>query len=330
MAATMAANDGAQDSYGLDPMTAAVRASFSELFDQDCDVHFVGTGVAANGLSLAGLCQPYDSIICARYAHVLKDEGGAIPFFTGGSTLMHAERSHEKLLPADVYEIARRRNDIHFQQPRAVSLTQATECGTVYSPTELEAVIGAAKSCGLLVHVDGARLANAAARLGKGLLPQLGQLGGDVVTFGGTKNGGLFGDTIVVLNAALGHGIARRVKQAGHQVAKTRFMAAAWSALLVNDVWLRNAAHANMMAVLLADRVSRVPGITVAYPVEANSVLIEGDADLIRAIHDELPWRSYGFIRTGMLRFTCAWNTTIGTVEGAADAIARLARSRTC
>ena len=309
------ANHDFAPSYGGDAYTARATKLLREIFEADCDVFFVSTGVAANGISLASVCMPYNSVICSNNSHIIKDECGAIPFFAGGTQLLPTEEVDGKLSAKNIEYLCTFRRDAHFQSPAALSLSQATEYGTTYRVEELEDIVSVAKWHGLAVHVDGARLANAVASSHPASLAALSKLGIDVISFGGVKNGGLLGEAIVVLNKVFVRSMGQRIKQSGHLVPKTRYIAASWIGLLQDDTWLRNARNANRMANLLANHIKPLPNIHVEYPVQANSVFIRAEEALISCIRSELNYETYAFISPGLLRLTCGWNTSVDTIE---------------
>jgi threonine aldolase len=324
--ALLRANIGSEESYGYDNLSRRAQTLFSQIFDCHCEVFFVASGVAANGISLASLIRPYESAICTKHAHVLKDECGAVAFFSGGGGLLSPQGCEDKLDARKIDKLLNSRVDVHFQRPAAVSITQATELGTLYADHELKEVIGTAKERGLYVHVDGARLAHAAAALGTQLLPDIARFGADIVTFGASKNGGAFGEAIVVLNPTLTPNIVPRLKQTGHLIPKVRYLSAGWIGLLQDGVWLRNARLANSMARKLADRLKVIPNLHVIDPVEVNSVLITGEPGVVGRLRVNLHWKTYAFIKPGTLRLTCAWSTNEASVEKVAAAIANILR----
>lgn len=319
MAAFVAANaTGHEVSYGADTWTAQVCDRMRALFETDCEVFFVFNGTAANSLVLAAMCQSYHSVICHEKAHVETDECGAPEFFSGGSKLLTAAGENGKLTPAAVEAVATRRTDLHYPKARAVSLTQATEVGTVYSVEEVQAISAVAKRLGLKIHMDGARFANAVATLGCRPADITWRAGVDVLVFGGTKNGLPVGEAIVFFDQALAEDFAYRAKQAGQLASKMRFISAPWLGLLENDVWLKNARHANAMAQRLYARVKSLNGPLngpkVLFEPQANGVFIE----LPKAVREGLwakGWKFYTFIGEGGCRFMCSWDLLPETVD---------------
>ena len=322
MAAFERANaTGHELSYGDDRWTQEVCDRFRTLFETDCEVFFVFNGTAANSLSLASLCQSYHSVICHEVSHVETDECGAPEFFSNGSKLLTAEGPLGKLTPDAIELLATKRSDMHFPKPKAVSVTQSTEVGTVYSVAELRAIASIAKRRGLKVHMDGARFANAVSHLGCHPSEITWRAGIDVLCFGGTKNGLPVGEAVIFFNKELAEDFAWRVKQAGQLASKMRFVSAPWLGLLDGDVWLKNARHANAMAARLHDRIKSLPGIGIMFPPEVNAVFAEIPAGAQAAMRAK-GWRFYTFIGAGGCRLMCAWDTAPETVDRFADDLA--------
>ncbi|MRD71980.1 threonine aldolase [Rhodocyclus tenuis] len=309
-----AANAGHAIAYGDDVWTARAKAAIEDVFETACEVHFVFNGTAANSLALSAICQSYHSVICHELAHIETDECGGPEFFSNGSKLLLGGGANGKLTPAAVEAIFRKRSDIHYPKPQAVSLTQATEVGTVYTPDELAALQATARRLGLHLHMDGARLANALASLGARPKEITWQAGIDVLCFGGTKNGLAVGEAVVFFNTALARDFAYRCKQAGQLASKMRFVSAPWLGLLDNDTWQRNAAHANAMAQRLAKGLEPLPGVHRLFPVEANSVFVSLPEAVITRLH-AAGWRFYTFIGAGGVRLMTSWNTREETVD---------------
>lgn len=310
LAALGAANAGHEPSYGEDRYTAEARAHFSRVFETDCEVHLVFNGTAANSLALAALCQRHHAIVCHEQAHVQTDECGAPEFFTGGGKLLPVAGAQAKVRPEAVAEVCRRRSDVHFSKVRALSLTQSTEFGTVYQPDEVRALSAVAREHSLLVHLDGARFANAAATLAeRGHSPAdlTWRAGVDVVSLGGTKNGLLTTEAVVFFNRALAEDFDRRVKQSGQLASKARFAGAQWSAVLRDGTWLRHAAHANRQARALADGLMAL-GFALLMPVEANGVFVEFPP-VVAAGLEARGWHFYRFVGEHGYRLMCSWAT---------------------
>ena len=303
------ANRGHARSYGDDPFTARAADLIREIFETQCEIFFVFNGTAANSLSLASLCQSYHSILCSEIAHVETDECGAPEFFSNGTKVLLLQTADGKVDPDGIERVVRRRTDLHFPKPRAVSITQATEVGTVYTPEELNAIGLRSKALGLKLHMDGARFANAVAHLDLPPKQITWQAGVDVLCFGGTKNGTHVGDAVVFFNLELAEEFAFRCKQAGQLASKMRFLAAPWVGMLQNGAWLKYGRHSNAMAQLLYDQLAQIPEIKILFPRHANAVFAEIPEPAIRVLWDK-GWIFYNFIGRGGCRLMCSWDTT--------------------
>jgi threonine aldolase len=319
LAAFAEANAGFMPSYGEDPWTAEACAEFGRLFECDCEIFFVFNGTAANALALSAMCQSYHSVIACETAHVETDECGAPEFFSNGLKLLLARSLQGRLDPGDAEHLITRRRDIHYPKPKVLSITQSTELGTLYRPAQLKEVSELAKAHGLLLHMDGSRLANAVASLECSLPEITWKAGVDVLCFGGTKNGIGLGEAVIFFNRELAHEFEYRCKQAGQLASKMRFMAAPWSAALRSGGWLKNARQANLMAQRLGERISTLPGARLLYPVEANTVFVELP-ERAHGVLREAGWRYYRFIGGGA-RFACSWSTAPEQVDRLADAV---------
>ncbi|MCW8916268.1 MAG: low specificity L-threonine aldolase [Magnetovibrio sp.] len=316
---------GHEISYGDDSWTTQVCDRIREVFESDCEVFFVFNGTAANSLVLGAMCQSYHSVICHDKAHIETDECGAPEFFSGGSKLLVAPGENGKLTPGEIEDLATKRTDMHYPKPKAISLTQATEVGTVYSVEEVRAIATMAQHHGLHIHMDGARFANAVAHLGVSPAEITWRVGVDVLVFGGTKNGLPVGEAVVFFNKALAEDFQYRVKQAGQLASKMRFISAPWLGLLADDVWLKYAAHANAMAQRLYERVRDVAGAKVLFKPQANGVFVELSPHVRDGLLDK-GWKFYTFIGEGGCRFMCSWDLLPETVDRLADDIEALSR----
>jgi threonine aldolase len=303
------ANRGHVRSYGDDVYTARAADLIRELFETNCEVFFAFNGTAANSLALASLCQSYHSILCSDIAHVETDECGAPEFFSNGTKVLLLPAIQGKIQPEDIERVVKKRSDIHFPKPHAVSITQATEVGTVYKPEELNAIGRKCRELNQKLHMDGARFANAVASLK--IHPKLitWQAGVDVLCFGGTKNGTHVGDAVVFFNLELAQEFEYRCKQAGQLASKMRFLSAPWVGMLQNNVWLNYAKQANDMAQLLCDALCALPEVKILFPREANAVFAELPESVIQGMWDR-GWLFYTFIGRGGCRFMCSWDTT--------------------
>jgi threonine aldolase len=312
-AAMADANHGHATAYGDDPWTARASDLFRELFETDCEVFFAFNGTAANSLSLAALCQSYHSVICANSAHVETDECGAPEFFSNGSKLLTAPTEDGKLTPEAIRALATSRGDIHFPKPRAVTMTQSTETGRIYSLEEVRAISAVCRELGLHLHMDGARFANAIAGAKCTPAEMTWKAGVDVLCFGGTKNGMAVGEAIVFFNHDLARDFDYRCKQAGQLASKMRFLSSPWVGMLESGAWRRNADHANACAQRLYQAVANVKHAEIMFPVEANAVFLLASEEHLQQLR-ERGWRFYTFIGGGA-RFMFAWDTDTARVD---------------
>lgn len=327
LAALVEANAGNAPAYGDDDWTRRVSDRLRDLFACDCDVYFVFNGTAANSLALASLCQSYHSVVCHDLAHVETDECGGPEFFSNGSKLLPASGENGKLNPAALLDVITRRSDIHYPKPRVVTLTQATEVGTVYRPTEIAAIAELAHRHGLRVHMDGARFANALVSLGVAPADISWRAGVNVLCFGGTKMGLPVGEAVVFFDRSLSEDFAWRCKQAGQLASKMRFLSAPWLGILDGDVWKQHAAHANAMAQRLAQGLRDIPGAQLLFPVEANGVFASLPPEVLEGMRAR-GWRFYTFIGAGGARFMCSWDTPLESVERLLNDLRDLSRKR--
>ncbi len=281
------ANAGYAPGYGADDWTRAVQAAVREAFEAPAAaVYLVGTGTAANALALACHCPPWGAVFCHRHAHVEEDECGAPEFFTGGAKLVHVPGEHGRMTPAALEAAISDtgRLGVHGVQPGMVSLTNVTEAGTVYPPAEIAALAQVAKARGLPVHLDGARFANALVATGASPAEMTWKAGVDVLSFGGTKNGLMGVEAVVLFDPARAWEFELRRKRGGHLFSKHRYLAAQMAAWLEGGLWLDLAARANAAAARLAAGIAAVPGAALVHPAEANMVF----AALPRAAHRRL------------------------------------------
>ena len=309
-----AANEGHARGYGDDEWTKQASDLIRQVFETDCEVFFVFNGTAANSLALATLCQSYHSILCHEFAHVERDECGAPEFFSNGTKVLLLPGENGKITSPAIEETVKRRSDVHYPKPRAVSVTQATEVGTLYSIDELAAIGETARRLGLNWQMDGARFANAVAALGVAPKDITWKCGLDVLCFGGTKNGTPVGDAVVFFNKELAREFDYRCKQAGQLASKMRFLAAPWVGMLEDGAWLTHAAHANRMAARLHDGIKEIPQLRVLFPPQANSVFVQLSPPLMKQLFDA-GWIFYNFIGEGGCRLMCSWDTTAGDVD---------------
>jgi threonine aldolase len=308
-AALEEANTSYAAGYGEDEWTAEVCDRIRKIFEVDCDAYFVFTGTAANALGLAQVCQPFHGVICHELAHIQTDEGGATEFYTRGAKLFLTGGSNGKIDLGQAKRTIAQQVELHGHKMRALSIAQATELGTVYTPGEVGAIGAFARANTMLLHMDGARFANAVASLGCAPKSITWKAGVHVLSLGGAKNGLAAGELVIFFEKRMSRDFGYRVKQAGHLGSKMRFLAAPWLGLLTGNVWLRNATHANQAARRLADRLRNEAGIESVFPVEANGVFVRMDEQFFRGLHTR-GWRFYKFVEPDVYRLMCSWSTT--------------------
>ncbi len=322
-AAMAEANQGHEVSYGNDTWTAKASNLIRDVFETNCEVFFVFNGTSANSLSLASLCQSYHSILCHELAHIETAECGAPEFFANGTKVLLLPGPDGKVDPKAIEHAVKRRNDIHYPKPHVLSLTQATELGTVYSLGELRAVTDAARRCHLRVHMDGARFANAVVALGVTPKEISWEAGVDVLCFGGSKNGIALGEAVVFFNPELAREFDYRCKQGGQLASKMRFLSAPWVGMLQDGAWLRHAKHANAMAHRLETAIRHLPHVQIAHPVQTNTVFARLPAEVIWGMHQR-GWKFYTHVSPDSARLMCSWDTTPEDVDAFAADLAQL------
>ncbi len=306
-------NQGHAVGYGDDPYTQSTLGKFREHFGRGTETFIVFNGTAANVLSFAALTQPYHAVMCAEAAHVYVDECGAPEKLTG-CKLIPIPTEAGKLTVDAVQRAYHGIGDQHHVQPKVISITQSTEVGTVYKPEEVKTLARFAHERDMFLHVDGARIANAAASLKLNLRQATRDLGVDVLSFGGTKNGAMGAEAVVFFNPNLSKDFLYRRKQSMQLASKMRYISAQLDALLSDDLWLRNARHANRMAKLLERRLREIPGVEIAYKVEANSVF----ARIPREAIAQIKKRYFFYVwdeSESMVRWMCSWDTTEEDIE---------------
>jgi threonine aldolase len=314
-AAMAAANQGHEVSYGDDTWTEKAANLLREVFETNCEVFFVFNGTSANSLSLASLCQSYHSILCHELSHVEGSECGAPEFFANGTKVLLLPGAQGKIDPQSIEKAVKKRTDIHYPKPRALSLTQATEVGTVYSLEELRTLADVARHFQLRIQMDGARFANAVASLRLAPKEVTWKAGVDVLCFGGTKNGIAVGEAVVFFNPELAREFDYRCKQGGQLASKMRFLSAPWTGMLQEGAWLRHAEHANAMARRLETALRQIPGIEIAYPVQSNAVFARIPEPIVEAVHQR-GWRFYTHVGGWEeSRLMCSWDTTPEDVD---------------
>jgi len=313
MAAVIAANEGPTPSYGNDPLTLRAAERIKDTFDSpDADVLFAFTGTGANIIALASGIRPWHEILCSDVAHAIVDEAGG-PVRISGATITALPSEDGIIDPAHLDRAVTRRGDVHHSQPRIVTITQSTESGRVWAPATIAAFVDHAHHLDLLVHVDGSRVANAIAALDTAPLQAVGDA--DIVTVGGTKNGMLFGDAILVRRPEHFEGIGFVQKQIGHLASKHRYVSAQFDALLGDGDWLALAAHANAMAARLSAGLAAL-GIRLTSPTEANEVFVDLPPAALAAVGEHFALEVIGRHRP-VARFVCSWATSADDVDAA-------------
>jgi threonine aldolase len=288
LAALAAAGSGPAPSYGADDITTQVGERLTVLFERPVAAFPVISGTAANALALATICPPHGAVFCHAEAHIAVDECGAPEFFSHGAKLIGVEGEHGKLTPAALATALSHslKGFVHHAQPTVLSLTQSTELGTVYTPAEIAALAALAHANGMKVHLDGARFANALARLGVSAAAATWQAGVDVMSFGATKNGAMGAEAVVFFDPAVAGDFEYRRKKSGHLVSKLRFVSAQLDAYLEDGRWLARAAHANRLAARLATGLASIDGVELAHPAEANAVFVWLPDGLVKRLRE--------------------------------------------
>ncbi|MBD1321596.1 threonine aldolase family protein [Gordonia hankookensis] len=318
------ASAGGHLAYGEDAYTVEARRKVTEVFGHEAIVHCVSTGSAANGLALATLLDPWGSVLCHRGSHIFYDECGAPEFFTSGGKLIPLDGPDGKIDPDELGRAVRAGvGSIHSAQPQVVSITQATESGSVYTVDEIRALTTIAHDAGLRVHMDGARFTNALVALDITAAEMTWRAGVDILSFGVTKNGGLTTDAVVAFDTTLGTELAYRVKRAGQLTSKMRFQSAQLAAYLTDDVWMRNARHANAMAERLVDGLRATPHVHVRGTGGANIVFCHLPDATVEALTDDGFVFHHGHPEPGVARLVTSHATTPDAVDALVAAIRR-------
>lgn len=324
--AIAAANDGPAPSYGADDISRRVEQRLSTLFKRDVSVLLVSTGTAANALALSALTPPWGAVLCHADSHIENDECGAPEFFSGGAKLVHVAGARA-LIDPEALRVAARLNkgDVHGVQPSVVSITQASELGTLYSREHLGAIGGICREAGLGLHMDGSRFANAVAALGASPAELTWKAGVDILSFGATKNGALGVEAIVLFDRKWADELAFRRKRGGHLASKMRFLAAQMDAYLADDLWLSNARAANAAAARLDAGLRAIAGVEVQGPVEANMLFVRLPQPMI----DGLLGQGFRFYTdrwgAGVVRLVTSFLTTNEDVDRLLEAARKLA-----
>jgi threonine aldolase len=319
MEAILRANIGHTVGYGDDEYTESAIRKIKEHFGDDIEVFFVFGGTGANVISLKTVTDSFNSIVCASTAHIVTDECGAPEKFTG-CKLLTIPSEDGKITAEQVEQTIRGKGDQHHSQESVVSITQATERGTVYTQSDVKAIARVAHKHNLVLHMDGARICNAAAKLRISLKEATADAGVDILSFGGTKNGLMYGEALIFFNKKLAGNFKFFRKQGMQLASKMRFIAVQFEALLTNDLWLRNAVHSSKMAVMLAQEVENIPGVKIMNKVEANSIFAALPREVIPALQEKF----YFYIfddSIPIVRWMTSYDTTEDDVHAFADAI---------
>ena len=322
LAAIEAANDGHALAYGDDELTARFNERIRQLFGPSSQPFLVFNGTGANMLCIDAMCRSHEAVVCAETAHINVDECGA-PQRLVGCRLLTIDTPDGKLTPDLVATRLHGFGFQHHSQPKAISITQPTELGTLYSPDEIATLAHLAHQYGMFLHIDGARLANAAAALHCSFSQLTTDLGVDCLSLGGTKNGLLMGECAILLNQTLAHDTAYRRKQMTQLGSKMRYMAAQMLAYLTDDLWLRNASHSNMMAAQLGQAVASLPNLKIVYPVQANSVFAQLPRHVWKQLQQE--YFFYEWDEThDVVRWMCSFDTTVDDIDRFVDRLRQL------
>ena len=315
------ANQGHVVGYGADPYTETLSEKFREHFGTDTEAFVVFNGTGANVLSLQALTRPYHAVICAASAHIYTDECGAPEKFTG-CKLIPIQTPDGKLTVEMAEHAYHGIGDEHHVQPRVISITQCTEMGTIYRPEEIQALAHFAHERDMFLHLDGARIANAAASLGQTLRQATRDLGVDVLSFGGTKNGAMGGEAVLFFSSSLAEDFLFLRKQAMQLASKMRFISVQLGALLTNDLWLTNAQRSNRMAKMLEKELSQIPQVKIIYRVEANGVFAQIPREAIATLQE----RYFFYVWNegeSVVRWMCSFDTTEEDVKEFAKFVAQ-------
>lgn len=314
MQALSEANSYHEPSYGADKFTAAAEQRFRELFGERTQVFFVYNGTGANVLGLKSITNTFNSIICSELAHINVDESTAPEMFLG-CKLVGIPHKHGKLLPETIDASIQRMGDQHHPQAKVISISQSTEYGTVYTVDEIRAISEVAKRHNLFLHMDGSRITNAAAALGEAFRAFTVDAGVDVLSFGGTKNGLMFGEAVLIFNPALATNFPYIRKHGMQLHSKMRFISAQFNALLTNDLWKENASHANAMAKRLEAGLRKIAGVKITHPVDANGVFAIMPRETIEALQQQYKFYIWNE-RESEVRLMCSFDTTEEDVDG--------------
>jgi threonine aldolase len=319
--ALQSSNPGHVAGYGSDSLTAKAKDVFRTLFETDCETFFVFNGTAANSLAIGSFCSRHHSVLCHRHSHIESDECNAPGFLNQGLRIVAVDGPDGKIDLASLGVALRGRRDFHASLPRVVSLTNTTELGTLYRPAEIAELAEFARSNSLVVHVDGARFANAVVSAGCTPAELTWKAGVNVLVFGGTKNGLAFGEAVVFFKKQDAADFMYQMKQSGQLASKMRFLAAQWLGLLRDGKWLEYAKHANAMAERLCLKLGQIPSVKILFPREGNAVFVKMPDPVLTRLH-ESGWRFYTHVGpSGGARLMCSWDTTEEDVDRFAEEV---------
>ncbi len=313
MEALVRANVEHQGAYGSDEFTRSATQLFKENFGDATEVFFVYNGTGANVIGLSAITQSFNSILCSELAHINVDESTAPEKFTG-CKLIGISTANGKIYPDQLENKIQRVGDQHHPQANAISISQSTEYGTVYTTHEIKAISAVAKKHNLLLHMDGSRISNAAVSLNQDFIKFTRDAGVDILSFGGTKNGMMFGEAVLIFNPDLAKNFSYRRKQGMQLHSKMRFISAQFEALLSNELWKRNASHANGMAKKLEQGLKSIPQITITQSVDGNGVFAKFPKEIIPELQNEIFFYVWNE-RTSEVRLMCSFDTTEGEIN---------------
>lgn len=326
MAALIAANEGNAMPYGADQYTLHLQQQFNEIFETEVTIFPVATGSAANALALSVMTPPFGAIYCHQQSHINVDECGAPEFYTGGAKLVTLPGVDGKLQAQTLTNVLNNAGAgvVHHVQPAVVSITQASEAGTVYSLEEIQAIAEITHAHNLLMHMDGARFANAVVSLGCSPADLTWRAGVDVLCFGATKNGAMAAEAVVFFNQSLVKTFAYRRKRSGHLFSKMRFLSAQLAAYLQDDLWLTNARHANLMAQKLVQGLVGLPGVKLCHQVEANEIFLElPETVVVSLLADGFVFYRWESEASSIVRLVTAFNTEYADIQAFIEATRR-------
>ncbi|RWA78930.1 low specificity L-threonine aldolase [Mesorhizobium sp.] len=314
----ISANRGASTSYSEDELTKDVEKRLEEIFGHELRFFPVLTGTAANALGLSVLTPPYGGVFCENHAHIYYDECAAPEFYTGGAKLVGLKGTAGRLDAKTVHDAVERafQNGVHHAKPTTVSISQATEVGTVYRPDTIGEIAAVCRKFGLRLHMDGARFANALTFLDVAPAELTWKAGVDVLCLGATKNGALSAESVIVFDKALAGDLAYRIKRSGHLASKSRFISAQWSAYLQDELWLKNSQQANAAAARLSIGLSHQKQIKLMYPTEANEVFLQVEESVLRNLDSSgVKYSSWPGKEANVLRFVTSFNTSNSEID---------------